>query len=115
MYGLKNKVHLIGNVGNDPEVVTTEAGKRRAHFSIATTEIYRDSKGEKIVEVQWHKLVAWGKVAEIIEKFVKKSSEIVIEGKLINRRCVDKEGNEKIISEVLVSEILVLANKNAVQ
>ena len=114
MYALKNKVQLIGHIGNDPEMITTESGKRRAHLSIATSEVYRNSKGEKIVEVQLHKLVAWGKVAEIIEKFVKKSSEIMIEGKHINRRSTDKEGNEKFISEVLISEILVLGNKTAV-
>ena len=114
MYGLKNKVQLIGHIGNEPEIITTEAGKRRAHFSIATTEVYRNNKGEKIVEVHWHRLVAWGKVAEIIEKFVKKDSEVIVEGKLINRRSLDKEGCEKFISEVLVSEILVLTNKTAV-
>ena len=72
MYALKNKVQLIGHVAKDPELMTTEAGKRKANLSIATTAVYRNSKGEKIVEVQCHKMVAWGKVADVIEKFVKR-------------------------------------------
>ncbi len=107
MYALKNKVQLIGNLGNAPEVKTTESGKKLARFSVATNESYRNAKGEKVTETTWHNLVAWGKVAEIAEKYLNKGSEIAIEGKLINRSYTDKDGNKKYITEVQVNEILM--------
>jgi single-strand DNA-binding protein len=111
MYALKNKVQLIGNLGNAPEIKTTESGKKLARFSVATNESYRNAKGEKITETQWHNLVAWGKVAEIAEKFLVKGSEVAIEGKLTNRSYTDKEGVKKYISEVQVNEVLMLGEK----
>ena len=107
MYALKNKVQLIGNLGNAPEVKTTESGKKLARFSVATNESYRNAKGEKVTETTWHNLVAWGKVAEIAEKYLTKGKEVAVEGKLINRSYTDKEGNKKYISEVEVNEILM--------
>ncbi|MDB5202247.1 MAG: ssb [Ferruginibacter sp.] len=111
MYALKNKVQLIGNLGNPPEVRNTESGKKLARFSVATSETYRNQQGEKITETQWHNLVAWGKVADIVEKYLNKGSEVAIEGKLINRSYTDKEGNKKYISEVQVNELLMLGAK----
>ena len=111
MYALKNKVQLIGNLGNAPEVRTLDGGKKMARFSVATNESYRNAKGEKIIETQWHSLVAWGKVAEIVEKYLVKGKEVMIEGKLINRSYNDKEGNKKYITEVQVNEILMLGEK----
>jgi single-strand DNA-binding protein len=73
MYALKNKVQLIGNLGNNPEVKTLDGGKKMARFSVATNETYKNTKGEKVVETQWHNLVAWGKVAEIAEKYLQKA------------------------------------------
>ncbi len=107
MYALKNKVQLIGNLGNAPEVKTTESGKKLARFSVATNESYRNAKGEKVTETTWHNLVAWGKVAEIAEKYLTKGKEIAVEGKLINRSYTDKEGNKKYITEVEVNELLM--------
>ncbi|MBS4044393.1 MAG: single-stranded DNA-binding protein [Chitinophagaceae bacterium] len=111
MYALKNKVQLIGNLGNNPEVKTLESGKKMAKFSVATNETYRNAKGEKVVETQWHNLIAWGKVAEIAEKFLQKGSEVALEGKLINRSYNDKEGNKKYITEVQVNELLLLSKE----
>ena len=111
MYALKNKVQLIGNLGNAPEVKTTESGKKLARFSMATDESYRNAKGEKVTETTWHNLVAWGKVAELAEKYLTKGKEIAIEGKLINNSYTDKEGNKKYSTEVQVSEILMLGTK----
>jgi single-strand DNA-binding protein len=111
MYALKNKVQLIGNLGGKPEVKTTENGKKLAQFSVATNESYRNATGEKVTETQWHRVVAWGKVAEIAEKYLDKGREVVIEGKLINRNYVDKDGNKKFITEVQVSELLLLGAK----
>ena len=113
MYALKNKVQLIGNLGNTPEVKTLESGKKMARFSVATNEIYRNAKGEKVTETQWHSLVAWGKVAEIVEKFLTKGKEVAIEGKLINRSYNDKEGNKKYVTEIQVNELLLLGAKAA--
>ena len=111
MYALKNKVQLIGNLGNAPEVKTTESGKKLARFSVATNESYRNAKGEKVTETTWHNLVAWGKVADIAEKYLNKGSEIAVEGKLINRSYTDKDGNKKYITEVQVNELLMLGSK----
>ncbi|MFM2362843.1 MAG: hypothetical protein RLZZ316_1745 [Bacteroidota bacterium] len=111
MYALKNKVQLIGNLGNTPEVKTIESGKKMARFSIATNEVYKNAKGEKVVETQWHNLIAWGKVAEIVEKFLEKGREVAIEGKLVNRSYTDKEGIKRYITEILVNELLLLGDK----
>lgn len=111
MYTLKNRVQLIGNLGNDPEVKKTQTGKKLARFNIATNEVYRNAKGEKVKETTWHNLIAWGKVADIAEKYLNKGSEIAIEGKLISRSYTDKEGIKKFISEVEVNELLMLGSK----
>ena len=111
MYALKNKVQLIGNLGNNPEIRTTESGKKMAKFSVATNENYRTAKGDKVVETQWHNLIAWGKVADIAEQFLSKGSEVAIEGKLINRNYTDKDGNKHYVTEVQVNEILMLGDK----
>jgi single-strand DNA-binding protein len=111
MYALKNKVQLIGNLGNAPEIKNTENGKKLARFSIATNENYRNAKGEKVTETTWHNLIAWGKVADLAEKLLLKGTEVAIEGKLINRSYTDKDGNKKYISEVQVNELLLLNSK----
>ena len=111
MYALKNKVQLIGNLGNAPEVRTLDGGKKMAKFSIATNETYRNSKGEKVTETQWHNMIAWGKVAEIAEKYLTKGKEVVVEGKLVNRNYTDKDGNKKYSTEVQVNELLLLGEK----
>lgn len=111
MYALKNKVQLIGNLGNAPEVRTLESGKKMARFSVATNEIYRNAKGEKITETQWHNLVAWGKLAEIAEKYLTKGKEVAVEGKLVNRSYNNKEGQKKYITEIQVNELLLLGSK----
>ncbi len=111
MYALKNKVQLIGNLGNAPEIKTFESGKKMARFNVATNENYRNAKGEKVTETQWHTLVAWGKVADIVEKYLTKGKEIAVEGKLISRSYNDKDGNKKYITEVQVNELLMLGAK----
>ncbi len=111
MYALKNKVQLIGHLGNAPEVKTTESGKKLARFSVATNESYRNAKGEKVTETTWHNLVAWGKVADIAEKYLTKGKEVAIEGKLINRSYNDKDGNKKYITEVQVNELLLMGGE----
>jgi len=114
MYALRNKVQLIGNLGNLPEVRNTESGKKLVRFSVATNESYRNAAGEKVTETQWHNLVAWGKVADIAEKYLVKGAEVVIEGKLVHHNYTDKEGNKKYATEVEVHELLLLGNKPSV-
>lgn len=113
MYALKNKVQLIGNLGAKPEVKNTESGKKLAQFSIATSESYRNANGEKVTETQWHRVIAWGKLAEIAEKYLDKGKEVAIEGKLVNRSYTDKSGNKKYITEIQVGELLLLGAKAA--
>src|SRR6218665_4046030 len=108
MYALRNKVQLIGNLGNAPEVRTTESGKKLARFSVATNETYRNAKGERVTDTQWHNVIAWGKTAEIVEKFLGKGAEVVIGGKLINGSYTDKEGNKKYFTEVEVADLLMM-------
>ena len=112
MNTLRNKVQLIGNLGQNPEVKELNDGKKVAKFSLATNETYRNKAGEKVTDTQWHNLVAWGKNAEIIEKYLKKGSEVAIEGKLLNRNYTDKEGVKRYVTEIQVSELLMLGGKN---
>ena len=111
MNTLRNKVQLIGNLGNDPEVISLESGKKIAKFSIATNETYKNAKGEKITDTQWHNVVAWNKTAEIIENYVAKGSEVAVEGKLTSRSYEDKDGNKRYITEVVCNEVLLLGKK----
>jgi len=112
MYALKNKVQLIGRLGNAPETGTTEKGKKWATFSLATNESYRAANGEKITETYWHRLKAWGHAAELAEKLLTKGKEVAIEGKLTHRFYTDKAGVKRTITEVLVNDILLLGSKN---
>jgi single-strand DNA-binding protein len=111
MNNLRNKVQLIGNLGMDPEVKNLEGGRKLAKLSIATNESYKNSKGEKITETQWHNLVAWGKTAGIIEQYLQKGSEVAVEGKLVNRNYIDKENIKRYVTEIQVSELLILGSK----
>ena len=113
MYSLRNKVQLIGNLGKVPEIKNTESGKKLAKFSVATNEVYTNNKGEKVKETQWHNLVAWGKLAEIAEKYLDKGSEVVIEGKIITKDYLDKDGNKKYTTEIQVNEMLMMGSKNS--
>lgn len=108
MSTLKNKVQLIGHVGNDPEIKTFDGGKKLAKLSIATNESYKNEKGEKVEETQWHNLIAWGKTADIIEKYVVKGKEIAIEGKLTHKSYEDKNGEKRYVTEVVIDELLML-------
>ena len=108
MNAMKNKVQLIGHVGQEPEIKTFEGGKKLANITIATNDYYINDKGDKVEQTEWHKVTAWGKVAEIIEKYVTKGKEIAIEGKLTHRSYDDKGGNKRYITEVVVNDILLM-------
>jgi single-strand DNA-binding protein len=106
---MKNSVQLIGHVGLEPEIKNLEAGKKLANLTIATNESYKNAKGEKVEKTEWHRVTAWGKTAEIIEKYVTKGKEVAIEGKLTHRSYDDKDGNKRYVTEVIVNEILLLS------
>ena len=110
MNSLKNNVQLIGRLGNDPELRTFESGKKMTSFSMATNETYYNNNGEKVTDTQWHNIVAWGKKAETIESYLKKGSEIAIQGKLINRKY-EKDGITKFIVEISLTDLLMMDKK----
>jgi len=108
MNALRNKVQLIGNLGNDPEIVNLDSGTKLAKFSIATNESYKNAQGEKVTDTQWHNVVAWGKTAEIVENHLTKGNEIALEGKLTHRSYETKEGEKRYITEIKCNELLML-------
>jgi single-strand DNA-binding protein len=108
MNAMKNRVQLIGNVGNDPEIKNFEGGKKLANLTIATKDSYKNEKGERVDQTEWHRVVAWGKTAEIIEKYVTKGVQVALEGKLSHRSYDDKNGEKRYISEVVISEVVLM-------
>lgn len=113
MNTMRNKVQLIGNLGQNPELRTFEGGKALAKFSLATTDTYRDATGKKITETQWHNVVAWGNLAKTAEKYLVKGSEVAVEGKLMHKSYDDKDGKKHYYSEIVVNEMVLLRGKNA--
>lgn len=109
MNNLRNRVQLIGNVGNEPEIKTLESGRKLANLTIATHEKYTNEKGEKVEQTEWHRITVWGKTAEIVEKYVVKGKEIAVEGKLTHRSYEDKNGEKRYVTEIVVNEILLLS------
>lgn len=111
---VKNSVRIIGNLGKDPEIkIFGKSGsdQKLAKFSIATTEVYTNKKGEKVEDTQWHNIIVWGKLAGIVEKYMTKGSKIALEGKLTNRSYEDKSGNKKYITEITANDIHMLSKK----
>lgn len=111
MNTLRNKVQLIGHLGTKVDLKTLESGKVVGHVSLATNESYKNQKGEKVTETTWHNLVIWGKQAETLSKYTEKGSEVGVEGKLTNRSYTDKHGEKKYITEVVVSDFLLIGKK----
>lgn len=112
MTNLRNSVRLIGHLGQNPEIKTTVNGKKVANFSLATNETYTNAEGKKVSEAMWHLIVAWGKQAEFSEKYLEKGKEVAIEGKLSVRDYVDKNGNKKYVTEIVVNDILMIGAKD---
>ena len=108
MNALRNRVQLIGNLGNDPEIINLDGAGKLAKFAIATNETYKNAKGEKVTDTQWHNVVAWGKTAEIVENYLNKGKEVAVEGKLTTRSYETKEGEKRYITEIRCNELLML-------
>ena len=108
---IRNNVQLIGNVGQEPTVTNLENGKKVARFSLATNVFFKNSKGEKQKETNWHNIVAWGKTAEIVEKYTTKGKEIAVLGKLKTRSFSTDDGIQRVVTEVEAREILLMGSK----
>jgi single-strand DNA-binding protein len=109
MNTLRNKVQLIGRLGQDPEIINFENGNKMAKFSLATDDSYKDKKGEKVERTYWHNIIVNGGLVKVVEEYVTKGKEIAIEGKLTNRTWEDKEGKKHYFTEVVVNELLMLS------
>lgn len=105
-----NKVLLIGNVGSDANIRTV-GDRKVASFNLATTEKRKDKDGNIIQETEWHSIVIWGNLAEVVEKYVGKGSQLYIEGKIKTEKYTDKEGNEKYVTRIYASSLQLLGSK----
>lgn len=108
---LRNKVTLIGHTGKDVEVVNFENGGLKASVSLATNDYYTNAQGEKVEDTQWHNLVAFGKTADIMQKYVTKGKEIAVEGKITYRSYDTQDGQKRYITEIRVEELVLLGTK----
>ncbi|MFM1932611.1 MAG: single-stranded DNA-binding protein [Bacteroidota bacterium] len=111
MNAIRNRVNLIGFVGQDPEIKTFDSGKKRATLRIATADGYKNNNGDWVDETQWHNAVIWGPLVEVAEKYVLKGSEVACQGKIVYRRYEDKEGKPHHVTEVVIDELLMLGKK----
>ncbi|MGI6339994.1 MAG: single-stranded DNA-binding protein [Bacteroidales bacterium] len=108
MNSLRNRVQLIGNLGQDPETKTFDNGKKVTHFTLATDDSYKNSQGQRISEPTWHNIVAWNGLAEVAEKYLKKGREVAVEGKIVYRTYEDKKGNTRYITEIVLNDLVLL-------
>ena len=106
-----NKVILVGNLGKDPEVRHLESGNSVAHFTLATNEYYKDKQGARVERTEWHNISAWRGLAELAEKYLKKGSQVYIEGKLRTRQYQDKDQQTRYITEIIAEEISLLGGR----
>ena len=108
MNSLKNRVQLIGNLGQDPETKTLENGKKVTKFTLATNDDYKNGDGQKVSETIWHNIVAWNGLADIAGKYLKKGHQVAVEGRIVYRNYEDKKGVTKYITEIVLNEMMML-------
>lgn len=108
-----NKVILIGNLGTDPEVKHLENDNSVANFPIATSETYKNKQGEKVTNTEWHRIVMWGNLAKIAEKYLKKGAKIYVEGKLVTEKYTDKDGNDRYTTKIVCNNLTMLSSNSA--
>jgi len=107
MSNLRNHVQLMGRLGQDPEIINLDSGKKLAKFSLATNENYTNAKGEKVENTDWHNIVVWGKTADVVENYVTKGQEVIIGGKLTTRSYETKAGEKRYITEVVCRDLVM--------
>jgi len=108
MNALRNRVLLIGRLGQDPERIEFDGDKVKANLRLATNEAYRNAQGEKTETTQWHNVIAWGQLADIMTQYLSKGSEVAIEGRLVYRQYEDKTGQQRVAAEIVTQEMLML-------
>lgn len=106
-----NKAILVGNVGTDPEIRHLDNGDAVANFSLATSESYKNKDGEKVTNTEWHRITAWRKTAEIVEKYVSKGQQLYVEGPIKTRKWQDKDGNDRYTTEITAFSIQMIGKK----
>jgi single-strand DNA-binding protein len=106
---VKNSVTLVGNVGRDIQLMSFEGGNKKATCSLATTDTYRNAKGETVKQTDWHNIVAWGKTAELMAQNIKKGNEVSVSGRIASRSYVAKDGQLKYVTEIIVSDFFKIA------
>jgi single-strand DNA-binding protein len=106
-----NKVTIVGNVGDDPRIHSTNGNVQVAKLSVATNESYKDREGKEVNKTEWHRIVAWDKRAELMKDFVKKGDPIYIEGRLRTSSWEDKEGNKKYSTEIFCDNLVFLTTQ----
>ena len=111
MKSVRNSVQLIGRLGKDPEVKSFGSGKKMASFSIATSDSYKNAKGEKVEDTQWHNIVIWGKLADVAGQYLKKGAEVALEGKLVHRMYETDKGEKRYVTEINVNDFAMLGSK----
>jgi len=107
-----NKVILVGNVGKDPEVRYLDSGVAVANFPFATSETYKNKNGEKVTTTEWHNIVLWRGLAEVVEKYVKKGSQLYLEGKIRTRSWDDRDGNKRYTTEIVADTMQMLGRRS---
>jgi single-strand DNA-binding protein len=113
MNNIRNRVQLIGRLGGDPEIKSFENNRKMAKLNLATSEVYNNTKGERVESTEWHNIIAWGKTAERAEEYLLKGMEVMVEGKLTHRQYTDKEGIKRYITEVEASELVLMNVKKS--
>ena len=111
MTRISNNVKLIGFLGNDPELKSFESGRKMTTLSIATTDTFTNQNGEKVQDTQWHTLVFWGKLADIAGQYLKKGSQIAVDGKLVHRSYETSTGEKRYVTEISVTEMMMIGGK----
>ncbi len=107
-----NKVILIGNLGKDPDIIVFD-GVKKATFPLATTETYKNKEGQKIEQTEWHNIVCWRGLADVAEKFLKKGTQVFVEGRLRSRQWEDKEGNKRNTIEIVSDNFMILSRSSS--
>jgi single-strand DNA-binding protein len=111
MNNIRNRVQLVGNLGKDVELLSFDSGNKKAVITLATNEYYKNNKGEKVTDTQWHTIIAWGSLAELMASSLEKGNEVVVNGKLTQRSYDDKEGNKRFVTEVVAREFMRVTKK----
>lgn len=115
MSSLRNRVNLIGNLGHDPEIKNLDNGKKVTHFTLATSEEFKNADGQKVKETTWHTIVAWNSLADTASRFLKKGGQVAVEGRIVYRNYEDKNGVTKNITEIVIHDLLFLPSKREQQ